>query len=115
MGHRAEAKVAARQDRNEHIYPAAIIRLRLCRLAVSWLNNSPLVNRSSAGLCPNLRGTNHCFKRANSMLSTNAWSDAVIMFSLTPTVPHSRFPSLLVINTRVFAAVPEPLSMMRTL
>ena len=39
------------------------------------------------------------------MLSTRAWRDAVMMFSLTPTVPHSRAPSLLWIRTRVLAAL----------
>jgi|GEM_PF-888882 hypothetical protein len=34
-------------------------------------------------------------RRAYSMESTRASSEAVMMFSLTPTVPHSRLPSVL--------------------
>ena len=40
------------------------------------------------------------------MLSTSACRLASMMFSLTPTVPHSRWPSLDWMSTRVFAAVP---------
>ncbi len=52
---------------------------------------------------------------AYSMLSTSACRLASIIFSLTPTVPHSHLPSPLVISTRVLAAVPVAESRMRTL
>src|SRR5882757_8572864 len=61
------------------------------------------------------RNLTHHFIRAYSMLSASACSDAVMMFSLTPTVPHSCLASLVVISTRVLAAVPVVLSMIRTL
>ncbi len=53
--------------------------------------------------------------RACSMLSTNACSEAAMMLVLTPTVPHSRLPSVEVMRTRVRAAVPATPSRMRTL
>jgi len=53
--------------------------------------------------------------KKNSMLSTRASQLASMIFVLTPTVPHSRLPSLLTTRTRVLAAVPVPESMMRTL
>src|SRR5258707_507015 len=65
--------------------------------------------------CKLVKFVSHRFIKAYSMLSARACSDAVMMFSLTPTVPHSCFASLVVINTRVFAAVPVALSMIRTL
>jgi len=49
------------------------------------------------------------------MESTSASSEAVMMFSLTPTVPHSRLPSVLWMSTRVLAPVPATPSRMRTL
>ena len=49
------------------------------------------------------------------MLSASACKLASMMFSLTPTVPHSRLPSVDVMSTRVLAAVPVLLSRMRTL
>lgn len=64
---------------------------------------------------PILEGPLHFFNKAYSMLSTSACRDAVMMFSLTPTVPQSRLPSVDWISTRVFAAVPATPSRMRTL
>ena len=43
----------------------------------------------------------HFFNNAYSIESTNACKLASMMFSLTPTVPHSRLPSLDVMSTRV--------------
>ncbi len=54
-------------------------------------------------------------RRAYSMESTSASSEAVMMFSLTPTVPHSRLPSVLWMSTRVLAPVPATPSRIRTL
>ena len=45
--------------------------------------------------------------RPHSILSTSACKLASMMFSLTPTVPHSRFPFVDWMSTRVFEAVPE--------
>ena len=47
--------------------------------------------------------------------STSAWRLASMMFSLTPTVPQSRLPSVDWMSTRVLAAVPVAVSRMRTL
>src|SRR4029077_20182519 len=57
----------------------------------------------------------HFFNKANSMLSTSACKLASMMFSLTPTRPHSRLPSVDSMRTRVRAAVPATPSRMRTL
>lgn len=57
----------------------------------------------------------HFFNSAYSIESTSACKLASMMFSLTPTVPHSRLPSLEVMSTRVLAAVPVVPLMMRTL
>jgi|GEM_PF-4300890 len=54
-------------------------------------------------------------KSANSMLSTRALRLASTMFSWTPTVPHSLSPSVEVIRTRVFAALPPTPPRIRTL
>ena len=48
----------------------------------------------------------HFFNSAYSIESTKACKLASMMFSLTPTVPHSRLPSVEVMRTRVLAAVP---------
>jgi hypothetical protein len=45
-----------------------------------------------------LCGENYFFNNAYSNESTSACKEASMMFSLTPTVPHSRLPSLDVIN-----------------
>jgi len=45
---------------------------------------------------------NHFRIRAYSMLSTRAWSEAVMMFFAHADRPQSRLPSLVVINTRVW-------------
>lgn len=47
------------------------------------------------------------------MESTSASSEAVMIFSLTPTVPHSRLPSVLWMSTRVLAPVPATPSRIR--
>jgi len=54
-------------------------------------------------------------RRANSMPSTRAWRLASMIFSLTPTVPHSSRPLEDWISTRVLAAVPVLDSRIRTL
>ena len=61
------------------------------------------------------RPTCHFRVREYSMLSVSAWRLASMMFSLTPTVPHSFLPSLDWMRTRVLAAVPVLDSRMRTL
>ncbi len=65
-------------------------------------------------LCP-CGSKNHFFNNAYSIESTSACKLASMMFSLTPTVPHSRLPSLDVMSTRVLAAVPVVPLMIRTL
>ena len=64
--------------------------------------------------CPSVV-KHHFRRRAYSMESTSAWRLASMMLLLTPTVPHSRLPSLDMMRTRVFAAVPVAPLMMRTL
>jgi iron complex outermembrane receptor protein len=71
-------------------------------------------NVSDEPASPNI-GCRQCFSRAYSRESTNAWREAVMMFSLTPTVPHWRLPSVLAMSTRVLAPVPATPSKMRTL
>src|SRR5579862_1600528 len=58
------------------------------------------------------------FSSLNSLYSTESTSAsqlASMMLSCTPTVPHVSLPSVLSMMTRVLAAVPLPLSRMRTL
>lgn len=55
------------------------------------------------------------YKSAYSIESTSACKLASMIFSLTPTVPHSVLPSVDVISTRVRAAVPATPSRIRTL
>src|SRR5688500_2127264 len=55
------------------------------------------------------------FNSAYSMLSTSACKLASTMFSLTPTVLQTSWLSVDSSRTRVFAAVPVPVSIIRTL
>ena len=112
--------------RSAQVYLGANHRLAFCAAG-----NERLLQRSRLRLPPPVRLLLFTFMRLiyitmyirqlvffvsrYSMDSARAWRLASMMFSSTPTVPHSALPSLDWISTRVLAAVPVALSRIRTL
>ncbi len=68
-----------------------------------------------ASFAPGRRSTQRTVSRKWWKESARASQEASITFSLTPTVPQTRSPSVLSIETRTFAAVPSWALITRTL